>query len=249
MLRCLTFSLLIATNVVVFGQRGFMNKHNFLSADVYSAAYKGKYGLSYDFCVSNSAMLKASANIFKITYSTLTPSVDSYYDLVNYESYKISSSTSSFSGYSWEIGADFSFYSYTGMPVPVGYFMGIYYERVSGNMIEKCEAFSEQSYFRKDTVFHYKSRMNTMKYVYGRNTYLFKNIILTTSLQFGLSAGKYELLGEDGLNKPPQIILPYLTFFRKNTNYRFISTYAGNSTRYGFFSIYLMPEIKIGFIF
>lgn len=238
-------SLLFITSLI-YGQIGFMGNRHFVSSDIFNAYYQGKYNLSYQYCVGNSVMLKVSASKFGKTYKFVTSKYESYYDHSLNQNFTIDHSDISFNGFSWEAGINLGYYPFTGMPMPIGYYMGISYEHISGNIEEKCRVYTNNQLTLTDKDFYYNSKAGIFKITYGRNSIIKKNLVLNTDLQLGLFFGNAVNSESTGNTKAPQQFLPKCMPFLKN--YDFDNGF-NNSNKYRYFNFYIMPEISLGYMF
>lgn len=237
--------LLLVITSLIHGQTGFMGKRHYLNTDAFNAIYQGKYNLAYQYCLSNNITVKATVSKFSKTYPDVTSNYDTYYDELLNSQFTIKSTDVSFNGYSWEAGINIGYYVFTGMPMPVGYYMGMSYEHISGSITEKCDVQKEFSSIISEKNFEYKSKAGIIKFQYGRNTYIKKNFILNTSVDLGLFIGKIINPDYDEYTKSPEYILPTsIPFCYRRES--FDIDYFGQST---YIDIYIMPEIGIGYIF
>ena len=117
MKKVILFLVLFCVHIHSFAQKGFLGKRNEVSFDLFNSVYQGKYNFNYKYCLGKNIALKT-------TYSLLNAKDQ----VLSSASYTITKTKISASGNSWSIGLLWNS-QFTNMPMPIGYYLGMAYER------------------------------------------------------------------------------------------------------------------------
>jgi hypothetical protein len=246
------FILLIIVFVSeAYCQVGYLGKRNVLSTDIRNTYYQNKYNLSYNFCIGKSLMTK-------ITYSHAQNNFNSDYEWQYYAHdinqpvgwlsvYNVENTDLNINGNSWEFGI---LYGATGMPMPLGYYIGFAYEHYRGVITEDCKVQSHYNgqppLFDKQLIFENKTGI--YKLLLGRNAYMKYNLLLNVCLELGYYSGQNILTTENMEPTVPVMIVPLSSPFNKINHHGLDVTINGIETN-RLSRFYIMPAISIGYIF
>jgi hypothetical protein len=218
--------------------KGFLGKTNEVSVDVFSMAYAGIYGINYKKILGKKISLNLSFSRIK-SQGKLYPNYNFFYFK---DKSKKSDGTIKTTGIDWGVTLIYS-NPFTGMEAPFGNYFGIGFEYLRSNSIIKVKNNSPPSYssappygiINQSTldIIDLVNRQCRLAFVYGRDSYLVKNIILDMNVRMGIEVGS--------LNSGNEYNDDLAIFPRRGE----IGGNTGNTYVYFF----LYPEIKIGYIF
>jgi len=228
------FSFFVTSSCI--GQIGFLGKRNVVSTDLFNTFFQKKYNLNYDFCLGKSFMVKASYSLFRDKRTLLSYGNNNLAILL----YDYNKAELNLKGHSWETGIIWSYYNLTNMPMPFGYYMGLSYEHFSGNL---NEIRITNTNFPNTKEYDFTNKANIFKIIYGRNSYLQSNFIIDLSLEVGIYAGS----SSNNNEKVSLIVLPFSCPINKYRRKYDSDIY--DREKHKKVTFYLMPNIKIGYIF
>lgn len=122
------------------------------------------------------------------------------------------------------------------MPMPIGFYYGLHYQRHWGKLNQNIEGLILDTY-------HHRSNLPML--ILGRGIAVSPKFYIDLSMNTGIKFGKYFLLDEALFDIPPLVIYPRtLPFVKSNTK-----LVEKKKDEFNFRTFYAMPSIKLGFLF
>ncbi|HEY9082939.1 MAG TPA: hypothetical protein VIN73_06375 [Vicingaceae bacterium] len=227
---------LLSSDSLLAQKKGFMGKTNEVSVDIFSMYYIGAFGLNYKKVLTNN--IAVQANFFKLkkngdhyTNSRFIFFYDKSIEPIG--TYKVS-------GFDFGMSVLFSPH-YTGIELPIGGYTGIGFDFLKNNLSFEIEQQTNQFSPKSSQTLDIDSAefSNTQTRIFalvGRNNYITNNIILDISVQVGIQIGSFN-----------QISSTMDIWYEEELMYR--SRRGESFGVIGSASLYVYPQIKLGYIF
>lgn len=122
------------------------------------------------------------------------------------------------------------------MPMPIGFYYGLHYQRHWGKLNQDIEGLILDTY-------HHRSNLPMI--ILGRGMALSPKLFIDLSVNTGIKFGKYFLLDEALFDIPPLVVYPHTLPFVKSN----IKLTEKQKNEFTFRTFYAMPSIKLGFLF
>jgi hypothetical protein len=257
---CLLFLIVFASSGL-HAKTGFIGRRNEISMDAFSLAYMKEINFTYKFAISKHIV--AFANYATASFSKDMKSVDNV-GLTQYDEF---GSTQYFTGYEYLSSGKTDFKSNTigfgvlysspfnNMDLPVGSYTGIGILKSSGTMTDSYT--TKEQYGGVTTPFKYDMSTWNFRCYYGKEIILTGMLSLDISLMAGFSFENYTLAEPtDVIPDSPYGHFPQVIFsghnpkdYMEEDNYDYSGVSLTGTGDYSLISFYLMPSIRIGYIF
>lgn len=233
-----SFISLLVIQLPALGQSGYKGNKHEVSFDLANPLLQGMYQLEYKFSVGKHFSIVANYGM------------QNYESSLTNESLIIGNSTFS-GGYINSEGSMFGLgvaynSSAAGMAMPIGYYFGFTYQRIHNDLNDHFEEVD------KPLTFEHKG--NLLKFTYGRNFNVYKNINLSLNLNLGFYFGSINppdsfagnSIDSDNDIRPREFYPMAIPFIQGG---REIPGTLGMSLESGYVKYYAMPRVQIGYMF
>ena len=234
----------IATSVVA--QRGgYLNKKFQASFEGYGAWRSGEIGLELKYSMKENFGFVASYKVIKrgVTYMVDDMFLSGFLNQTAYQDECQGGRYLVNSGSIFGIGYVRSKNS-AGMPLPLGFYKGMVFERYSLEFTERVREESGSSWWNKsfeEKEYTYQHIGKRIKFLWGRTSIITGNIVLDYGLEGGVKFGK--IISADTTRQAcgtfPYHYNPF-EYERSTYNDLYIKKYVG---------VYFSPRIRIGYLF